>query len=60
MDSRLLDAVIGLACFLILIVMLGFLPAAVPGNAGPAYVAAILIFFLALFGAGYLVNRQIA
>lgn len=60
MDSRLLDVIIGFACFFILIILLAFLPAAMPDNTGPAYLAAILIFILTLFGAGVLVNRQIA
>jgi hypothetical protein len=57
MDARLLDVVISVICFCILIVLLGFLPRVM--DAGPAYVSAILIFILALFGAGYLVNRKI-
>jgi hypothetical protein len=57
MDARLLDVVIGLASFLILIVMLAVLPMVmVPGV---AYLAAIVIFILFLSGAGYLVNEKI-
>ena len=57
-DTRILDVIIGLACFFILIILLAFLLAAMPDNTGPAYLAAILIFFLALFGAGLLVNKN--
>ena len=60
MDSRLLDVIIGLACFAVLIVLLAFLPALIPGYNGIAYMVAILTFILALSGAGYLVNKQIA
>jgi hypothetical protein len=58
MDARLLDVVIGIACFIILLVLLAVLPMIM--EAGIAYVAAILIFILALSGAGWLVNKQIA
>lgn len=58
MDARLLDVVIGIACFLILLVLLAVLPMVM--EAGIAYVTAILIFILALSGAGWLVNKQIA
>jgi hypothetical protein len=57
MDARLLDVIIGLAGFLILIVMLAVLPMVMV--AGAAYVAAIVIFILFLSGAGYLVNEKI-
>jgi len=60
MDSRLLDVIIGAACFVILVVLLAFLPMIFPGNTGIAYLAAILIFILALSGSGYIVNKQIA
>ncbi len=60
MDGRLLDVIIGVACFIILIAFLAFLPQVMPGNTGIAYLAAILIFILTLSGAGYLVNKQIA
>lgn len=60
MDSRLLDVIIGIACFVILIVLLVILPTVMPDNTGMAYIAAILIFILSLSGAGYLVNKQIA
>ena len=59
MDSRLLDVIIGLACFIVLIIMLAVLPMAMPASPGIAYLAAILIFFIALSGAGYFVNKQI-
>ncbi len=59
MDSRLLDVIIGCACFVVLIIMLALLPMAMPASPGLAYLAAILIFMLALFGAGYFVNKQI-
>jgi hypothetical protein len=58
MDARLLDVIIGVICFCILIVLLGLLPRVM--DAGTAYVSAILIFILALSGAGYLVNKKIA
>jgi len=57
MDSRLLDVIIGVACFVILIVLLALLPIVM--DAGIAYLTAILIFILSLSGAGYLVNKQI-
>jgi hypothetical protein len=60
MDSRLLDVIIGIACFVILIVLLVILPTVMPDNTGMAYIAAILIFIISLSGAGYLVNKQIA
>ena len=59
MDSRLLDVIIGVACFVILVVLLAFLPMVIPGNTGIAYLAAILIFIFALSGSGYIVNKQI-
>jgi len=58
MDARLLDVIISVICFCILIILLGFLPMVM--EAGPAYITAILVFILALSGAGYLVNKQIA
>jgi hypothetical protein len=57
MDARLLDVVIGLSAFIILIVMLAVLPMVMPPAF--AYLAAIVIFILALSGAGYLVNEKI-
>jgi hypothetical protein len=58
MDARLLDVIISVICFCILIILLGFLPMVM--EAGTAYITAILVFILALSGAGYLVNKQIA
>lgn len=58
MDARLLDVVIGLAAFIILIVMLAVLPMVLPAAYG--YLAAIVIFIVVLSGAGYLVNEKIA
>jgi hypothetical protein len=58
MDARLLDVIISVICFCILIILLGFLPMVM--EAGTAYLTAILVFILALSGAGYLVNKQIA
>jgi len=57
MDARLLDVIVGLAGFLVLIVMLAVLPMVMV--AGAAYLAAIVIFILFLSGAGYLVNDKI-
>ena len=57
MDERLLDVIIGLAAFLILIVLLAVLPMVLPGGAG--YLAAIIVFILFLSSAGYLVNEKI-
>jgi len=57
MDARLLDVIIGVAGFLILVVLLAVLPMVM--SAGPAYLAAILVFILFLSGAGYLVNEKI-
>ena len=58
MDARLLDVIISVFCFCILIILLGFLPMVM--ESGTAYLTAILVFILALSGAGYLVNKQIA
>ena len=58
MDARLLDVITSVICFCILIVLLGLLPRFM--EAGTAYVSAILIFILALSGAGYLVNKKIS
>jgi hypothetical protein len=57
MDERLLDVIIGLAAFLILVVLLAVLPIAM--TAGTGYIVAIIIFILFLSGAGYLVNEKI-
>ncbi len=60
MDERLLDVMIGLAAFLILVVLLAVLPVAFPaGTSGYGYLVAIIIFILFLSGAGYLVNEKI-
>jgi uncharacterized membrane protein len=65
MDERLLDVIIGLAAFLILIVLLAILPmvflAVLPiaNAAGTGYLVAIIVFILFLSGAGYLVNEKI-
>jgi hypothetical protein len=58
MDERLLDVIIGLAAFLILIVLLAVLPMVMTGGAG--YLTAIIVFILFLSGAGYLVNEKIS
>jgi hypothetical protein len=58
MDARLLDVVIGLAAFVILVILLAALPMALP--AAFAYLTAIVAFIVFLFGAGYLVNAKIA
>jgi hypothetical protein len=57
MDARLLDVIIGILGFLILVALLATLPMVV--SAGAAYLLAILVFILFLFGAGYLVNEKI-
>ena len=57
MDERLLDVIIGLAAFLVLVVLLGLLPRAM--DAGTGYLVAIIVFILFLSGAGYLVNAKI-
>jgi hypothetical protein len=57
MDERLLDVIIGLAAFLILIVLLAVMPMIMTAGAG--YLTAILVFILFLSGAGYLVNEKI-
>lgn len=57
MDTRLLDVIIGVACFAVLLVLLASLPVVM--EAGVAYVVAIIVFILSLSAAGYLVNRQI-
>ena len=59
MDERLLDVIIGLAAFLILVVLLAVLPLAMAPMTGYAYIVAIIIFILFLSGAGYLVNGKI-
>jgi hypothetical protein len=58
MDARLLDVIIGVIAFLILVALLAILPMVM--TAGIAYIAAIIVFILALSGAGYLVNEKIA
>jgi hypothetical protein len=57
MDERLLDVIIGLAAFLILVVLLAGLPMAM--SAGTGYLVAIIVFIIFLSGAGYLVNEKI-
>ena len=59
MDERLLDVIIGLAAFLILVVLLAVLPIAMAPIRGYAYLVAIIVFILFLAGAGYLVNEKI-
>ena len=59
MDERLLDVIIGLAAFLILVVLLAVLPMAMAQMTGYAYLMAILVFILFLSGAGYMVNEKI-
>ncbi|WP_292421789.1 hypothetical protein [Methanoregula sp.] len=58
MDARLLDVVIGLVTFLILCILLAVLPMVM--TPAYAYLAAIIIFILALSGAGSYVNEKIA
>ncbi len=57
MDARLLDVVIGLAAFIVLVILLAVLPMALP--AAIAYLLAIVGFIVFLSGAGYLVNDKI-
>jgi 4-hydroxybenzoate polyprenyltransferase len=57
MDPRLLDLVIGVVALLVLIVMVVGLPFVLPS--GPAYLLAIVIFFLLMTGAGYVINQRI-
>jgi hypothetical protein len=57
MDERLLDVIIGLAAFVILVVLLAVLPLAM--TAGTGYIVAIIVFILFLSGAGYMVNEKI-
>jgi uncharacterized membrane protein len=57
MDERLLDVIIGLAAFLVLVVLLAVLPMAM--SAGAGYLVAIIVFIIFLSGAGYLVNEKI-
>lgn len=57
MDARLLDVVIGLAAFIVLVILLAVLPMALP--AAIAYLVAIVGFIVFLSGAGYLVNDKI-
>lgn len=65
MDERLLDVIIGLAAFLILVVLLAVLPlvmtAVLPKAIamGTGYLSAIIVFILFLSGAGYMVNEKI-
>jgi hypothetical protein len=59
MDERLLDVIIGLAAFLILVVLLAVLPMIMAPMTGYAYLVAIIVFILFLSGAGYLVNEKI-
>jgi hypothetical protein len=57
MDERLLDVIIGVAAFLILIVLLAVLPMIMA--AGTGYLVAIIVFIFFLSGTGYLVNEKI-
>ena len=57
MDERLLDVIIGLAAFLIMVMLLAVLPLALPP--GMAYLTAIIVFIIVLSGAGFLVNEKI-
>ena len=57
MDERILDVIIGLAAFLVLVVLLTVLPMAM--TAGTGYLVAIIVFILFLSGAGYFVNEKI-
>ncbi len=57
MDARLLDVVIGLVTFIILCILLAVLPMVM--TPALAYLAAFIIFILALSGAGYYVNEKI-
>ncbi|MGD0533957.1 hypothetical protein [Methanoregula sp.] len=57
MDARLLDVLIGVAGFILLIVLLSVLPLVM--SAGPAYLIAIIVFILFLAFAGYRVNEKI-
>ena len=65
MDERLLDVIIGLAAFLILVMLLAVLPMVMTVvlptaiAAGTGYLVAIIVFILFLSGAGYLVNEKI-
>ena len=65
MDERLLDVIIGLAAFLILVILLVVLPMVMTVvlptaiAAGTGYLVAIIVFILFLSGAGYLVNEKI-
>ncbi len=58
MDARVLDVIIGVAAFILLIILLAVLPMVM--LAAYAYLAAIIVFILFLSGAGYLVNEKIA
>ncbi len=58
MDERLLDVTIGLAAFLVLVVLLALLPFVMAPATG--YLIAIIAFILVLSGSGYLVNAKIA
>jgi hypothetical protein len=49
--------IIGLAAFLVLVVLLAVLPMAM--SAGAGYLVAIIVFIIFLSGAGYLVNEKI-
>ncbi|HNX18091.1 MAG TPA: hypothetical protein PKM50_07170 [Methanoregula sp.] len=57
MDARLLDVLIGVAGFIILVILLAVLPMVI--SAGPAYLLAIIVFILFLAIAGYRVNEKI-
>jgi len=57
MDAKLLDVVIGLAAFIILVILLAVLPMALP--AAFAYLLAIVGFIVFLSWAGYRVNEKI-
>ena len=59
MDARLLDVIISVICFCILIMLLGFLPIVMEEPVRVPH-PQFLSSFSHFYGAGYLVNKQIA
>ncbi|MDD3622794.1 MAG: hypothetical protein PHQ81_10355 [Methanofollis sp.] len=65
MDARVLDVLTGVVSLLLFVVLLVALPGVVPPEMQPegtglAYIAAFVIFLLAMSGAGYIIKEKIS
>lgn len=60
MDTRVVEVLTGLACLLLFLALVVGLPAVVSGDLlGIAYLLALVVFIVALSGAGYVINERI-